>query len=309
MALLDGLPYAAVWGNHYKTACRKVPIADRGIYGEAGYWLAMAVIELADDVGQSPVYQRLIADASGDTWLAEFASFSTSLAAPSTYPLVRTQNQLPFNAARWRARCTLMPCRIDEQGEQFPFEFPPVATEVINNPELVGEQDHMYARTNAQRLIRFVRAQWDRYRTEVVPEMEIVVSAKDKNARHRDLEFRVGAATLRHGGAHPPHKTHRNGAMFDVAVRGILPLHCKGQPEISDEDEAARARRNGQGYHRLGAPNPGPSRSDSRDRRPRKALSRSRPRASSRKVPPQPPTIRPRKSARRAASGTTHAHD
>jgi hypothetical protein len=253
VALLDGLPYAAIWGDAYKTACRRVQVGDRGIYGEAGYWLAMEVLKMAMDIELSPVWEQLMAVATGDSWLAEFASFSPSLAAPSQYPLVRKRNQLAFEPNQWRQRCSIVPCRIDQQGEQFPFEFPPVEQDVMNNPELVGQQDQMYARANAQTLIRFVRTLWDAYRDDVMEGMKVELGPEEEKEiqkpekqreaardRRRDLEFRVGAATLQHGGAHPPHRTHRNGAMFDVVVRGVLPLHCKGQPEMSDEDANAR---------------------------------------------------------------------
>ncbi|HXQ32881.1 MAG TPA: hypothetical protein VN843_02545, partial [Anaerolineales bacterium] len=40
--------------------------------------------------------------------------------------------------------------------------------------------------------------------------------------------------SLQHGGAHPPHTTHRKGAEFDIVVRGLLVLECKGKSQVAE---------------------------------------------------------------------------
>jgi hypothetical protein len=255
VALLDGLPYRQVWGDRYDTSCARVATDDDGIFGDAGYLLATEVVRMAIDLELSPAYQELVALASADTWLDDLASFSPDLAAPSQYPLVRTRTALAFDPRLWQEHCTIGGCRYKEQGDAFPFEFPAMNNDVINYPSLVG-LDQMHARTSAQRRIVFIRTLWDLYHDDDGKRAEVVLAPEDEKAiqkktasqqeaeraKRTDLEFRVTAGSLEHGGAHPPHRTHRNGANFDVVVNGVLPLHCKGRGEMSEEDAVREAQ-------------------------------------------------------------------
>lgn len=250
-SVLAGIPYETLWGQSFARRCGSSP---EGIYGTAGYWLAQEVAEVAKRIAQFSAFQQFATAAEGHPWLTTYASLSRALAEPSQFPLARKLDELGAEPGAWQRRCAPGSGKYDvaEQGTIYPFEFPPITADVHNNPDLLatGDQDeqsplfardHMYAREGAQILIRYARTHWDNYRL-VLKAGLAVNPATEADPQRRELDFRITAGSLRYGGAHPPHRAHRNGAMFDVVVRGVLPLHCEGQPQISEAESVQQAR-------------------------------------------------------------------
>lgn len=250
VSVLDAIPYQTVWGQTFTRQCGRTRVYEpEGIYGDAGYWLASQIFEMAASLRMLPEYQGLGAAANDHPWLVTYASFSSSASDASQYPLAQKVDSLAFDPLVWRDHCKLVGCPIPAQGQLYPFEFPPIDPDVVNDESLSGVQDHMYARVPAQRMIRRARYHWDYYRTQVKPELKVAGATEKQIAADgfKQLDLRLTAGTLRFGGAHPPHGAHRNGAMFDVVVRAVLPLHCPGQQEISEEDDVRQAMSDSQG--------------------------------------------------------------
>jgi hypothetical protein len=194
--VVDALPYEEIW--------------DR-IYGDAGYWLSEQIAGFAADVRLSDAFAMLAGAARVDPWLADHVSLA---AGGNGYPVGTRLAALQHEPAEWREWCARQGCRFEDQGDKKPFSFVPIPAALLGPTKSGG--DHLFARPTAQARLQHVWRHWDWVRPEFL--------RVEGDAFHQ----KVNAGSLQHGGAHPPHKTHRNGAMFDVGLLRLIPPACRG---------------------------------------------------------------------------------
>lgn len=190
--VVRALPYKEIW---------------RSVYGTAGYTLSLQVGKLADEITASRAYAELQAAASSDQWMDAYVSLGAGSAGSVPFPLAETLDSVGPQAESWRNSCRLGSCPPATQGTEQPFDFDPIAPSLHSNPALAGPlPDHMFARLRAQERAALASRHWDWLKEQV---LQLSADA---------VRFRINAGSLEHGGAHPPHATHRNGSMFDLGL-------------------------------------------------------------------------------------------
>jgi hypothetical protein len=186
---LDGLPKKAEFRG--------------GLYGTLGYELAERVMELSAAVAEHPLFEWLRDREADYPWMARYVTFSDT-ARGAQYAMRRQIEAVATSSTAWRFHCEREGCTQQEKGLVWPFEFTPLTEEEHGDHSLAGTTpDHMYARPPATTRVLQVRESW-RFVHGLMKLPDDV------------LPFKINAGSLRRGGAHPPHRTHRNGAMFDL---------------------------------------------------------------------------------------------
>jgi hypothetical protein len=223
VAVLDGLPYCEIW---------------EGVYGNGGWLLAEKLSSLVDEVRRSRAFQALVASRAEQRWIERYATLGETASVAISFPLAQTLVRLEAEPALWRDYCRRNACRADERGRAHPFTFAEIPPELHAYPGLQGmKPDHMYALPAAQERVQRTKRLWD----ELLCPQIVALEGKPPF-------FRINAGSLEHGGAHPPHTAHRNGAMFDLGLGqpGQFPIPvCPdqaaiygGEPEVSGQQEA-----------------------------------------------------------------------
>jgi len=252
-AVLGGIPYRKVWGEPFAASFQNQVIKDdEGVYGTSGYWLSGQLQALATDVRDQQAFAHTRDDVRENDWLREIASADDTASGTSPFPFARLLSEVAFEPGLWRSWARMhpridaasAPCRArlavgakgdisvgpDERGRTFPFQYERIPEDLCNpgsrdRKRLEGgpAPDHLFARPLAMDRYRLVKRNWDFWRG-----LHRGLAAKPAPEKDEGtLEARITAGSLEFGGAHPPHTAHRNGAHFDVVVRGVLPLTCK----------------------------------------------------------------------------------
>jgi hypothetical protein len=242
-ALVRAIAYDEVWGPRVTPAPpgHKVPF-DQGIYGTLGWELSLRVPVLAQQIRDLPAYVRLREVLAGEdaAWVRPYVRVGGGQNA-SAYEVDARLVSIGGQAQAWRTGGD--GCATADRGKRFPSEFPPIPGSGAGP----AGPDHMFARPNAVRRIRLVSDVWDEVRARLGVE-------EDR------LKQVITAGSLRFGGAHPPHKTHRNGAMFDIDLAGLpnsvcednLPIRVSA-PVVRRASESPRAAAVQEGADEYGA--------------------------------------------------------
>lgn len=172
--------------------------------GDAGWWLSSRAESLAAFIMRSTAFRHFVRDvAEADTFLEEMGL------RPMIHGILSLAN-VAKEAAEWRSWCERKGCTVDEIGNYHPWTFQPIDPSLHTLPgaQPLVAAPHMHARRSAEARAIQVRMMWNEVREKLLAQGAI----SDPNW----FRFVVVAGSLRHGGAHPPHKTHRDGSMFDM---------------------------------------------------------------------------------------------
>jgi hypothetical protein len=200
-SITRAVPYSRVWGE--VVGIGKDAVASKGIYGTLGYWLSEHVPELAEIVVRHPTYESLRDAAPLYPWMAGYVTFAGDPRGQQ-YPIGRQLAAVTSESIAWRDHCVRVGCTAWEKGQLWPFGFAALTADEHGDETLAGRMpDHMHARPTATERVLQVREHW-RF-------VHDLMKLPDDT-----LNFKINAGSLRYGGAHPPHRTHRNGAMFDL---------------------------------------------------------------------------------------------
>lgn len=201
VAVVRAVAFRRVWGP-VPGLSEKAEFRD-GLYGTLGYTLAERAAELAAGVAEHPLFESLREREPYYPWMARYVTFSGDPQGVQ-YPIGREIGAVAAESTAWRLHCHREGCTQQDKGLVWPFEFTPLTGEEHGDRSLAGKQpDHMYARPAATLRVLQARHNW-RF-------VHRLMKLPDDT-----LQFKVNAASLRWGGAHPPHRTHRDGAMFDL---------------------------------------------------------------------------------------------
>jgi hypothetical protein len=198
--VVRAVPYEEIW---------------RGVYGTAGYRLSFQVEKLSGDITASPAWGEVVSAAPSERWISSYVSLGTGDRSALAFPIAPTLEGMRRETETWRNTCKLRFCTPASQGTTSPFEFDPIPPALHSNPALAGPlPDHMFARQVAQERVAGAARHWDWLKREV---LQLPAEA---------IRLRINAGSLEHGGAHPPHATHRNGSMFDLGLgrQGEFPV-------------------------------------------------------------------------------------
>jgi len=229
-AFVRSIAYDEVWGPVANPEPGRKILLSMGIYGTGGYWLSKLVPRLAVELSLHETFDALRAAlrVPETAWLGEYVALGDDRRAAS-YDVAMKLLSLPREAQAWRNQHLERERDVAKRGQLFPFRFPTIPGDLWNRsskaarppspPEDEKEDklpqgpDQMHARPQATERIKLAIELWEQYvgRAEFKPDL---------------LAHVITAGSLRNGGAHPPHKTHRNGAMFDTTI-GIG--HAKAQ--------------------------------------------------------------------------------
>jgi hypothetical protein len=201
VAMVRAVAFRRVWGA-VEGLPKKAEFRD-GLYGTLGYELAERAMELSAAVAEHPLFEWLRDRVEDFPWMPRYVTFS-GMGSGAQYPIGREIDAVPASSTMWRFHCEREGCTQQEKGLVWPFEFTPLTEEEHGDRSLAGTKpDHMYARPAATTRVLQVRESW-RFVHGLMQLPDDV------------LHFKINAGSLRRGGAHPPHRTHRNGAMFDL---------------------------------------------------------------------------------------------
>jgi hypothetical protein len=130
-----------------------------------------------------------------------------------------------------------------ELGSEYPFDFCPIPPKYIGraSTDTSAQPSHMYARKATLSRLDSLSMYWEAVRAHWVNSSPRILT----NATQ--FQMMVTAGTLHRGGAHPPHKTHRDGSMLDLDLtapgkRESLQLVRRDLPRLglvsASEDES-----------------------------------------------------------------------
>ncbi|HWO20383.1 MAG TPA: hypothetical protein VNO30_16555 [Kofleriaceae bacterium] len=247
--------YDEVWGPVANPPPGRKLHFPRGIYGTAGYRLSQIIPTLADDLVRSYEPLRSELNAEANDWIRSYVSVG-GRGGVTAYNVEEQLTALSREVRIWQDQHR--DAASSQRGESFPFQFPRIPFHVIaggsatspggttpveprDDPPpaedessehetgaTTGEEkesegpDHMHARPEAVERIQLVIRLWNQYRGLL---------------QLPGFEHEITAGSLLYGGAHPPHQTHRNGAMFDTVLRGIGVAVCERHLVLETSDD------------------------------------------------------------------------
>jgi hypothetical protein len=198
--------------------------------GDAGWWLSQDRERRIAALVSLPLFQELEA-------LRAAGGFLDALGLLRVIPSAGDLQRLVPAAAAWRRACSEEPCAVHHLGTLHPWTFPRMPS-----PQLApsAQAPQFFARPPAQARLRLLKDLWEERRRLLVRD-GVVTHASE-------FEFAVSAGSLAHGGKHPPHQEHRNGAQFDVFLKSLPALEKRDTgaliaipshpSEMSSDDES-----------------------------------------------------------------------
>jgi len=166
--------------------------------GDAGYWLGKRIAELSNRLDESPV-RRLAIDAIGPGGIWHDTAISGAI-----WPVIANLAAIPRKAEQWREGGAA-PRRVSSLGTLTPFEFASLGASPGVAPEI------LFGRARLREIVAGIEQRW----RSMQPLLPPIAN------RYR---FAVNAATLAHGGRHPPHVEHRDGVSVDLDLQPAFPV-------------------------------------------------------------------------------------
>lgn len=231
--VISSIPYREIWGalppdpENYRW--RKA--FKDGVHGDAGYYLSEKVATMAEKLLQSPTFVQVKGSVNAYERIAGYVTFSQT--QMMQFPVEKKLHGTYKGARNWIDGCKLNKCTVGDLGVTYPWTFHPINGLLFgSDPKPDPFPDHMYARLAAEDRAVKVSRYWNFARGELIRAKVIT--------RPSDFQFVITAGTLRHGGTHPPHLTHRDGSMFDM---DLTDLPVMASPFSTDEEPRFSTKR------------------------------------------------------------------